>query len=177
MLPTCMHTQSTDRLQISGIMPEKLVTHNTFHVFQVLQAFAAQQGYSFTVQRRERVTWDKHTVGGVVYRSNHSSVLKQERNRLIQDGEIYIGQAICPIKTSKTVFDPETNKVAKKVTEVSGRKISLLKIRRDHLKFMSRKGLLRNTAADEMTLIDLQEHLKKNHGKILLYHKFSVHVD
>ena len=42
---------------------------------------------------------------------------------------------------------------------------------------MSHKGLLRNTAADEMTLIDLQAHLKKNHGKILLYHTFSAHMD
>ena len=99
---------------------------------------------------------------------------------MIQDGEIYIGQAVCPISVSKINFDPQTNCITTKTTEVSGRKISLLKIRKDHLKFMERKGLLRETQPDLMPLDDLKTHLTRNKGIIFstgLILKTSFHHD
>lgn len=85
-----------------------------------------------------------------------------------------MGEAVCPISISKTVFDAETLSITKKITEVSGRKISLLKIRKDHLKFMERKGLLRKTDPELMSLNDLQNHLTKNKGTRLLNERLSL---
>lgn len=133
----------------------------------MLQAYAATLGYSFATRRRERVTWDKHDgIGIAVYRTNHASVLKQERTRMIVDGEIDIGTAICPTEATKIGYDPQTNAVVKKVTEVYGRKISIQKIRTDHLKLMRRKGLLRETDVFSIGNDELKGILQKYKGML-----------
>lgn len=85
---------------------------------------------------------------------------------MIVDGEIDIGTAICPTEATKIGYDPQTNAVVKKVTEVYGRKISIQKIRTDHLKLMRRKGLLRETDVFSIGNDELKGILQKYKGML-----------
>ena len=67
------------------------------------------------------------------------TLLVDERDRMIESGQIKIGSSICPIQVT-------TFKKSKMVeTEIFGRVISLAAMRKDHLKQMSTMKLLRRT--------------------------------
>lgn len=92
-------------------------------------------------------------------------MLKRLRDDMIEKGEIDIGHAVCPTVSHKMRINQDTGDVVDKETEVFGRKISIMKIRRDHLKLMKRKGLLRNTDVFSMSADDLATILRKYKGK------------
>lgn len=92
----------------------------------------------------------------------------KERNRLIDNGSIDIGRAICPISTTITRAESE------RMLTVYGRQIDLNDIRERHLQLMSKKGILRKTPYMEMSIEDCKSHIQKYNGKFILILKHKI---
>lgn len=69
--------------------------------------------------------------------------LKHEAARLLEAGELDIGEMVVPKAFEKSVINTTTGKMEKVRVTVFGRKFSLMKIRQNELKRQEKKGILR----------------------------------
>ena len=128
-----------------------------FSVQQVMQKFALEQGYEFTVNRQQRTVWKGYT-------PNNISDISGLRDELIESNNIDIGQKICPLRESKFVIT-DAGMLETKEQQIFARKQQLRRIRQQHLEEMDAAGILIRTDIDGLSKDQLQDKLTELKGR------------